>query len=421
LPKDHRDAPKSPAADADDKLAKASEKIKKLRVDRIGLKRQLSRTEWLKAFTAPVAFVAIVVSGVLTYQQIEQTQNARDDERFDKALTRLTSNNPNQRIMGVASLRLFLTANYKAKHYDTLYFLIGHTILEQDATVRETMLDTFTAKLQSVDRKTLSQVLDATIERNGRLAYDLKRLNDRRWSATATRESVPADSSTGLRRPKAYHLPFSLLNTDEIRPLYDTAGILQDLVRAGATSTDFAGVFCRACDFSHARLTGAQFYSSYLQDTDFSYADLRNANFNSAELSLANFFHADLRNANLSNQSIDRDLGFPELECADLRGTDLSNRTLVRLESSITVRHDRDYRNYRLECPQLRYAHIDKSTKMSPLGITFSYDREIQKIQGTIQWMKLFSSPCSDFWYRACTAEMGLIMNVMVENGCGRR
>ena len=91
------------------------------------------------------------------------------------------------------------------------------------------------------------------------------------------------------------------------------------------------------------------------------------------------FFHADLRNANLSNETPEwRDYNFPALECAvDLRGADLSNRTLASLESSISVRNNKDWRSYRFYCPLLAHAQIDPTTKLSSFGLVLSMDRSI--------------------------------------------
>jgi len=60
-------------------------------------------------------------------------QQSKEDERFDKAVTRLAGPSPTERLTGLAGLQLFLEPEYKSRHRGTLSFLVN-------ALVRKVML-----------------------------------------------------------------------------------------------------------------------------------------------------------------------------------------------------------------------------------------------------------------------------------------
>ena len=234
---------------ASTRLAKARRQIKALRREKRELRTKASWIELLKALPAIVAFMALGYTIIAGQRQAEQAQQARDDERFDKALARMASGSSNERLMGVAGLRLFLTPAYKAKHFNTLYFLIAQATSEGDFAVHQSILDTFGLRtLQSVDPKVLSHALNAAIERNRALALNLSekdRLRLRAQEQAASRPAPRREDLLALNRA-----PFGLVTKDEMRPLTGTAEIIQNLVKVGASATDFSGIYCVYCDFS---------------------------------------------------------------------------------------------------------------------------------------------------------------------------
>src|SRR3712207_6007588 len=85
----------------------------KLRLEQKVLNTQLSRAgrclEWLKAATPPVAVISVAVTLWVGIGQIYQVEENRAADRFEKALNRLSSKEPNERIAGISSIRLFLS------------------------------------------------------------------------------------------------------------------------------------------------------------------------------------------------------------------------------------------------------------------------------------------------------------------------
>src|SRR5262249_42924818 len=75
--------------------------------------------------------------------QMNQTQNAQDQDRFDKAITRLGSSSASERLTGAAGLSLFLSADQQSRHGATLRFLATALVVEKEPTVRQAILDTF--------------------------------------------------------------------------------------------------------------------------------------------------------------------------------------------------------------------------------------------------------------------------------------
>jgi hypothetical protein len=84
----------------------------KLRFETRLLALQLSRSgramEWLKAASVPVANLGAAITLYVGFGQINQADENRSADRFDKALSRLASEKANERITGVSGLRLFV-------------------------------------------------------------------------------------------------------------------------------------------------------------------------------------------------------------------------------------------------------------------------------------------------------------------------
>src|SRR5580704_3328910 len=101
--------------------------------------------EWLKAATVPAALLGVLVTFMIGSNQIQQTQDARDSERFDRALSRLASSSTNERLTGVAGLRLFLATQNNLRHAATLQFLVNAAAIEDTDIVQNAILDVFRA------------------------------------------------------------------------------------------------------------------------------------------------------------------------------------------------------------------------------------------------------------------------------------
>lgn len=108
----------------------------KLRLEITFIKRQLKIPELVKVLTGPVAVIGVVVTVVLGSLQLHQANQSRDDERFDKAITRLAASTPGERLSGIAGVELYLDPQQKIRHRPALRFLVGALASEPDPTVR---------------------------------------------------------------------------------------------------------------------------------------------------------------------------------------------------------------------------------------------------------------------------------------------
>ncbi len=108
--------------------------IKKLQLETLSLSRQLSRLgftlEWLKSAGVLVALIGVGVTLYIGFRQARQIKQARLNERFDKALTRLASDKEKERINAVSSLGLFLTEHNNSLQGSALHFLVNAVSLD---------------------------------------------------------------------------------------------------------------------------------------------------------------------------------------------------------------------------------------------------------------------------------------------------
>lgn len=111
--------------------------IRKLKLETEILARQLKPRYFLlevaKAIAGPVAVLGLMWTIVVGISQQGALQQSKEDERFDKAVTRLAGPSPTERLTGLAGLQLFLEPEYKSHHRGTLSFLVN-------ALVRKVML-----------------------------------------------------------------------------------------------------------------------------------------------------------------------------------------------------------------------------------------------------------------------------------------
>ncbi len=274
--------------------------------------------------------------------------------------------------MGISSLKLFLTPNYKDRQEDTLYFLINAITFEQDSRVQEAILDTFKPiAAADIDHRILDKELQLAIERNRALTSALTKLNDSHLQQE--RFSSQKTASYSMR-----HSRFAWLTQDELGPLDSMSRVIVALVHAGAYTVDFSSASCVGCDFSHSHLSKVNFSGAYLPGAQFTFPDLRGASFRSAYLGGANFYGSNLERVDLSgNPAIEiSDTSFPtiempSLECADLRGANLSNRTLAWLSArSLAVSPAVEF--FLLQTPAFHRVTVDGTTRLSPFGIVIS-------------------------------------------------
>jgi hypothetical protein len=375
--------------------------LEKLVLERRVLQRQLSTQgillEWLKAAAVPVTLLGAILAFYIGFGQLKQSGEAQTAERFDKALTRLASEQPDQRMTGVEGIRLFLRVQEPEWHLQALSFLINTLALEKNTQVQGAILDAIVGiKPGQIEASSLNEALNTAVERNRSLARSILDsykigIQQNQWLRLAKfgLPDFPRNTKTGPIPEKliselsfkqyldfisAEHSPFDDMRTEEGVPLSGLSAAISALIRAGAKVTDFRGIYCRDCDFTPAKnLDGVNFDDSYLPSTDFSHLSLKQATFRNANLTRSIFFAADLTGADLSEDFVVLDFygvrrGFPYLECANLRGADLSGLALAEVYRYFSTIYSGD-QSQRVLAPRLLSVQIDNSTKMKTFDI----------------------------------------------------
>jgi hypothetical protein len=214
----------------------------KLRLEITSIKRQLKIPELVKVLTGPVAVIGVVVTVVLGSLQLHQANQSRDDERFDKAITRLAASTPGERLSGIAGVELYLDSQQKTRHRPALRFLVGALAAEPDPTVRGQIIDTLASlKVPQISQADLNDALEQLRNRNRDLYAQLQ---------AAYLEKLRRDG--GLKLPQndvdeTHILPNSEAQFD---PLRATALAIVTLIRHGARTKDLSGIYCVDCDFT---------------------------------------------------------------------------------------------------------------------------------------------------------------------------
>lgn len=346
---------------------KLREHIKDLRLNRIELRRQVSYLEWFKAGATAVTLLGIAVTFGVGFYQATLTRDEQINERFDKALSRISSANVNDRLMGVSSLRLFLMKDRSDRQEDALYFLINAVNYEQDPKVQQAILDTFsTVPASGIPVAALNRELQFALDSNRTLANLAEELNRSRLMGKApSREEIFNDF---------IHYRYARLKQDELRPLEGMSRIVAALVRAGAYSSDFSSVSCVSCDLSHASLAGVHFTGAYLPGANFVFSNLARASFRGAYLGRANFNRSDLQGADLRDTVVELDdssvpsVELPSLECADLRSANLSGLVLLWLSGEYFLETPR-VPDFTIQATSFHNVRVDKTTIISPLAV----------------------------------------------------
>lgn len=318
----------------------ATQRTAKLELEQQQLRFQVSRQgraiEWLKALAGVAAILALFLAFFSTYQQLTQLAASRDEERFDRAVSRLGSDNPAERLAGVSGLQLFLDPAHRSRQHATLLFLVNAAAVEMDATVRGAILDTFTSLGQyGISRQVLNETLSTARDRNRGI---LRVLQSRFQERLQDNDKVLFEKGND----EAW---LGKLNEAELAPLRATAATIAALIRNGAYIEDLSRIYCVSCDFSSESrsvdLSGSKFDRSYLRQARFKNVKLEHASFDAAYLMRTDFTNADLRNAKLTApplfdppvQSILVQKALwaaygPIFECADLSEADFTGSVL---------------------------------------------------------------------------------------------
>ncbi len=232
----------------------------------------------------------------LGINQLRQTQISRDDERFERSVSRLASQSANERLTGLAGIQQFLTSSDPSRQESTLTYLVNAVVIEKEPTTRSAILDLFNS-LPNLSKQALDHGLVAARDRNRSV---LKRL-------TAAFLQQQTQAKQRLTDPVFTEVPIGDPPPEERAPLEASAQVMASLVRAGARVDDLSGVYCVECKFSTfkrpAALHGVNFENAFLRRADFSGADLSFASFHNADLILADFTSANLESANLTEDT----------------------------------------------------------------------------------------------------------------------
>ncbi len=388
--------PKQVEVKGPDPLATPDLENEKLKLEIRLLRRQASKRwlalEWLKSGTVLVALLGVGVTLYAGFGQVKQTEQNRLSERLDKALTRLASEKPNERMTGVSSLRLFLNERDISLRAQALHFLVDAASVEADPLVQSAILDVFAdLKKSEVSQADLDALLKTVIERNRSLAGSIRD----KWSARVRQDKkqklagiarlnlkadqIPDDISQSflMKLTRAEYLDlldaergrFEKLEPKVQTPLNGISQLITRLLKLGAKARDFSLISCQWCDFSTARdLSGAKFDKANLEHANFSRVNLKNASFKEANLSDTIFFAADLSNANLRDNTLDVDWnvithGLPLFECANLKGADLSGTPLLVYRQNFSGLWSNEH-GEGVVAPRMLATQIDRTTNL---------------------------------------------------------
>jgi len=343
------DQPEPGGSESPPRPEKAELERQKLELEKQLLQRQLSAAgatmEWLKAAAVPVAVLGAAISFFIGFGQINQAEQNRSVDRFDKALTRLASDKVNERITGVSGLRLFLAESGSLLQGSALHFLVNAVAVESDEFVQSAMLDIFVdMKSLKLDQAKLNEALRTAIEHNRSLTKKIRTGRKERIAAIQKKIVAGSKQFEGLQANIPTPIPkrlvarlsqneyldfldaqlgtFEKLDVKDDVPLHGLARLITMLLKLGAAGKDFSEIYCENCNFDAANLSGATFNDSYLRKANFSHTVLNGASFRNADLGGTIFFAADLSQADMrktrfsSPDFSDTRESFPLLECA---------------------------------------------------------------------------------------------------------
>ncbi len=322
-----------PATEVKDEQLKRALEIAKL-------KRELSFgnwLEWAKAVGPLATSIGIIFTIVIGILQQRQSLRSREDERFERSVTRLGSQQPSERLTGLIGLQLFLRAGEGSRQESALNFIINAAVIEQDRTVREALLD-------SLDKLGVLQISKAALDAALITARDRNRVLLRHTRDEYFFKKIPSSGEWPSDPPLV--VPIGNPPDEERDALLASARALAALVRAGAYAADLSQIYCVECVFSSAdkpaQLADTNFDTAFLSRAHFERADLTRSSFNNADLGLTYFTNANLTEAKLTQDVGITPWGVVEAEaanttlalpgalftCANLTNADFSGRTI---------------------------------------------------------------------------------------------
>jgi hypothetical protein len=409
---DNPNPPEAVAADSDldkvearKRIAKLDLESEKLKLEQTALRRQLSPPgtlmEWLKAATVPAAVLGAAITFYVGFGQINQAEQNRNADRFDKALTRLASKESNERITGVSGLRLFVNDPKSNLQLPALDFLVNAAAVESEPFVQSAILDAFLdLNNVTITPLGLNEALQTALEDDRSLANTITE-QSRQQVLEAKRQLIaralkvpienipnPVPEKLIARLSRSDYL--DLLGLEKAKfdsldpkfgvPMHGLARLISTLVKHGATNKDFSNIYCQGCDFTGAAdLSGTSFDRSYLAAADFSHVKLKGASFQNSDLRGVFFFSSDLSGATLTQgrthpgDYLGLSMSFPYLDCADLRGADLSGTSLLSVQEVFDTKWVGG-RAFRVSAPRMLSAQIDNKTKLNRF-VVVSYTR----------------------------------------------
>lgn len=365
----------------------------KLRLEIKKLRFETSTARYLEVFKGlgvVVTSLGIVGTILLGISQLRQTQLSRDDERFEREISRLGSPQATERLTGLAGIQQFLRAEDATRQENALRYLINAAVIEKDDTVRGAMLDLLNAiPSMKLKHSALDEGLVAARDRNRAV---LKRLVGQFWKQQDAANKRLVD-------PLFTEVPIGNPTAEERAPLEASAQAVAALVRAGAQASDLSGIYCVECKFSTldspSKLPETKFDNSWLRRADFSGANLKMASFQNSDLILANFTSANLESAKLTAEVQLEPAGVAagvhsgqlasawgaNFACSNLSFADFSGRTVFSLiyENPTYGGNMRDeFYNANLEGTKLKKLRILVATPESktPKGDSLPFLRE---------------------------------------------
>jgi uncharacterized protein YjbI with pentapeptide repeats len=282
--------PKEPATNANGEL-----EAQKLELEISKLKTEVSsgtRFEILKAIGTFLTSLGIIGTLWLGIAQQRQNRLSRDDERFERAVTRLGSSQVAERLTGLAGLRPFLQGEDQTRQTNALNYLVNAGVIEADPTVRSAIENLFDSISDfKLDTSVLDEGLTSARDRNRAVYNRASKSHFERQTEAKKRLVDEAFTEVHIGNP----------SQAEMAPLEISGKMIAGLVRAGASINDLSGIYCPNCSFSSrehpAKLVGVNFGNSILRRAEFIGANLDSASFHNADLILTNFIGAKLANA----------------------------------------------------------------------------------------------------------------------------
>jgi uncharacterized protein YjbI with pentapeptide repeats len=276
------------------------ERKEKLRLESEVLRRQLRKSflliEWAKAVAGPVAVLGLFCTMYIALSQREDARQGRDDERFERAITRIGSNQTSERLTGIAGLQQFLDSGDARHQTNALQYLVNAAAIEEDATVRSAILDVFGgADPSHITLQAMNKALISARDRNRAI---LVRYIDHFFAIPLVNNRFPSG-------PAYSEVPIGELSQEQRAPLEATANIIAALIRDGAKTEDMSRVYCVECKFGRddksVDMSHINFEGAFLRRADFRNANLSASSFHNADLVQTSFTSANLHAAKLTS------------------------------------------------------------------------------------------------------------------------